>query len=622
VNRSDEPKPKLNLFALPNQTTLFFVLIVGVILLAVTASLFGSPVCGWPIVIGMLVLPLRDFLRKPGRQIERYTLTRAEAGLTRLRFEIERLSQQAGLRCFPRLLTTKRHLGLFAFGSFRRCYLAADYELARKIEDLLHSPNEGKRQRARVLFLHELHHFTSGDVWMMNYAHSLLKSAVAFMSWSLVFLVGMIILAFVYGPQAMQPDFLDSLGLDATMRAVLGITLPSSQEMAAMLEKSRTIDFGLASLYVANAHLPFIISGIVLFVFFWRRLVQVRELYADAGAARSLQDSAPVRDALVWYGAWRTIQRAKVLPGSVLDRFKAWINRLLPFHPSLKSRRDCLDEPICAYGSVGWVGLTVGLLVLLLDLILVGPFTLYHLSSMPVHFATIASFVTIAVWLLPTVAQGCETGRQIASRAIGAVLLATGIRSGWLLLNVGFVVILLIASPEMLRQILNEMVITGAGVVGQGVPFPLDEPPDVLVAQIIGGALALTALIFVALSLFLSLAVYLKRLAFTWYGLSHTGKRLIMVCWGIIATLGIVLVGLVLTPGTALILGDVSIGSMVMMALSALVGGIGIWWFARTHRCYGRRCPVCGGEVPDWFTLGRRCPHCEAVLHPWLLADY
>jgi len=72
-------RPRLNLFALPSLTTLLFALIAGVILIATLAGLAQNPVCLGPILVaGMTILPLRDLLRQPEKQLRAWGLTEAE----------------------------------------------------------------------------------------------------------------------------------------------------------------------------------------------------------------------------------------------------------------------------------------------------------------------------------------------------------------------------------------------------------------------------------------------------------------------------------------------------------------------------------------------------------------
>jgi hypothetical protein len=95
--------PKLNIFALPNQTTVFFLLIVSVVLGVVLAGSVGAPPSIKSLAIALLALPARAFLARPERRFARYRLTFAGDEFPELRQEVVRLAQKIGLRCAPRI---------------------------------------------------------------------------------------------------------------------------------------------------------------------------------------------------------------------------------------------------------------------------------------------------------------------------------------------------------------------------------------------------------------------------------------------------------------------------------------------------------------------------------------
>ena len=69
---------KLDIFALPNQTTILFGSIVLVLLGTILGGSIGqSPVVIWPLALGLTLLPLRAFLARPERDFARYNLTLA-----------------------------------------------------------------------------------------------------------------------------------------------------------------------------------------------------------------------------------------------------------------------------------------------------------------------------------------------------------------------------------------------------------------------------------------------------------------------------------------------------------------------------------------------------------------
>lgn len=616
--------PRLNLFALPSLTTLLFALIAGVILVAVGAGLRQNlSALGLLIAVGMVILPLRGFLRQVEKDLHSLDLDplKADPPLPPLTQEVEEAARDLKLGRPPRLMIASRSVGPTTIGSWRRRYLALGLPFADHLAEL-----PGPTRRA--LWLHEVAHFANGDHWKVGLARSLLRTSVVFMTWNALFLLGIVILSYVYGLELFEPGFLDTVPLDPTMRQMLTAIWPDPASTAPLLEQAKATHPGLAALYVVNAHLPFVFSGIVLLLFVWSRLAQVREFYADARVAVQMGNAETTRQTLAHVAtvvaAW-----SFTTPSHFRDRLaglRQRLERLLPFHPSWKARFACLDDPTKVFGSWVWVGLTAGLVVLLLDLILVGPFTLGYVSAGPAHFATLAGFVILALWLLPGVCRGFASTGHMVRQVTGAVALFVGLRMAWLLLNTALLLGLLVLNPQLLSEMLNIMVFLSAKVLTTSSALPLSEDPFTLAWWAIGGGWGLTLLVLVCLLGFLVLTGILLRRLLTWYAFPKAERRLLWVGGGVILVAAQVLGVIVLPPPTALIQGDlgsflqpIPLIAMGVVLLIAVIGGI---WFFREDRRYGRRCPSCGGKVPGWFDLGKQCPACGQTLHPWLLASY
>jgi hypothetical protein len=429
--------------------------------------------------------------------------------------------------------------------------------------------------------------------------------------------LGLVILALVYTPQMLSPEFRQQLAAMPQGEFLL-MVLPPAEEMAEAWEKVENINPSLMGLYVMSAHLPFFVSGLVLYLFFWPRLLKVREFYADAGAASFLRNAGPVLEAMPWYDALvrlrPTPERHRLLPGW-LDRLRPATWGLLSFHPSNEQRAECLKDPQKVYGSPARMALRAGLLVLLLEFILTGPFTLFYLRYTPVHFATLTGFVALAVALLPAVCQGGLTGRQWLKRIIGIISIFTALQAMLLLANLALVIVLLIVSPELLAALLELLVYITAGFVASGGPSPLFQADASLNTLAIGFTLSTAIFIITIWGTLISLLLadtYLKRL------------RLVMVCWVITFALAFSAAGLLVPLGIGVVQpGKLSamvvVGYPLAAGLLIVVGG---WLFYRAHRQHGRRCPSCSAIIPGWFYLGKRCPDCGQLLHGWLLADY
>ena len=625
VEDSEVPTPKLNLFVMPSLTTLLFSLIAGVILVAIAAGLRQNPsFLGFLIAIGMILLPLRDFLRRVEtdlRLLGVWPVPAQPPPLTLVQ-EVDETARDLQLGDPPRLLMVAHEQRPAIIGSWRRRYLVLGRPQAERLTNL---PSATRR----TLWLHELGHFANGDNWKVGLARSLLRTCIVFMTWSAFFLLGAVILARVYGMELLEPGYLDTLPLDPTLRNLLAPIWPDAAVTAPLLEKARSTDLSMAALYVLYAHLPFVLSGAVLLPLVWRRLVRVREFYADARVAALARDVTTTK---------RTLQDVALeiapltgqKPGRIPNWWAALRRQAMPassFHPLWPARFACLDDPAKVFGSSSWAGLTAGFTVLLLDLILVGPFTLGYLSGGPAHFVTIAGFLILAMWLLPGVCRGFPSTGRMAREVFRASLLFAALRAGWLLLNTGLLLILLALTPQTVQDLLNAIVYLGHKVLTTPAGLFPTQSPSMLVLSSVGGAWILTVLILACLLGSLLLTGALLRRVLTWYSFPNAERRLIRVCLGLVLLVALVL-GLVVLPlPTALTIGDPSSllrpAPLAAGGATLLLAAVGVVWFVWTDRRYGGRCPFCSSsEVPRQFELGKQCPKCGELLHPWLVANY
>lgn len=389
-------KVTLKVLALPSQTTLLFMVIIGVVLAAVAASsLPGSPMgAAPPLAVILGVLTLRDFLMQPGREIETHRLVPLPADkYPRL---ASTLREQAALISHdlpPRaLLTCKTPGALFAFGSFRRSYIGIGEKIAGQIERDRASPLSQYRAQAEAALTHELQHLSQRDVIIVGLARSLLKTSALFMLWSGAFFLGLITVAFAFpAAELFQPEFVSRMAAASPPLASIIGSLMTPE----LMEKARQAPrWDLAGLYVLNAHLPILITTFVLFLSVWRQLLKARELYADAATAALQNNSAGIDSALIRYGALAALSAGPAQTG--LRRFRAirqlmgtlsgWnvrVTNFTGFHPTIAARRKGLENPVSVLTDPVWIGWTTDGLVLLLDLLLIGPFTLGYVTEAP-----------------------------------------------------------------------------------------------------------------------------------------------------------------------------------------------------------------------------------------------
>ncbi|MBN1314529.1 MAG: hypothetical protein JXA42_03640 [Anaerolineales bacterium] len=622
-SNSETSPARIDLNALPSLTTFLFALITGVILVAVVVGLCQNfSALGLIVVAGIVVLPLYDFLRCPERDLHSLGLSdsSAESFSPSLAQEVEEAAKDLGLHRFPRLIVAPHSVAPFTLGTWRRNYLVVGRPQIDKLERL-------PFKKRRALWLHEMAHFVSGDNWKVGLARSLLRVSIVFMGWSALFILGTVLLAYNYGQEIFEPGFLDSLGMDPTMHSLLALFWPDPALMAPMLEKAKATNLGLISLYVLNSHLPFVFSGFVLLIYVWRKLHQVRELYADTRVATrmgNVQDTGQammsVADEMIQFSASPSKRIGDWF--AVLSRS---FNDILPFQLKWKTRIQCLEDPIKIFGSWKWIGCTAGLTVLLLDLILIGPFTLSYVGSSPAHLTTVAGFFILALWLLPMICQGFSI-RKISGQVIGSTLLVVGMRAGWLLINIVLVFALLVFTPASVEMYLNTFVLLGAKILTIPSELPLQGDPVNLAAQAIGGACSFTVLALLSILGGLFVTTVLLRRLLTWYGFLTTGRRLIHVSYCVILVVALILGFAVLPPLTAMIHGDwesfLKPASLMISGLALLFALVWGLWFIHTERRFAGLCPNCNEKANGCFELGIKCKNCGKILYPWLLASY
>ncbi len=619
--------PKLNVFALPTRTTVLFALIVLVIMLPILASLTGdTPLCEPFIVFGMLLLPLRSFLRRPDQEMRRGHMTDLDLQFPALARHLGCLSAEFGLCRKPRLLlANKPGIGLYTFGTFTRHHLAIPVEQAARLQADLESEDQERRKGAEAILLHELSHFANQDILPVFFSKSLLWVTILFMSFNL--LVSLVqpvfyntIIRFLDFATLWPPEFLQMLeAADPEMAQIL-VNPPE-------VEPATWVRYGL---YIFTAHWPLIVGGLALLFLFWRALLRTRELYADARVAQWQGTTY-----LIQQGILREAVRAAIQPRSVRWRLPAWARQRMGFlssrwgrfsflahHPGLETRRSCLIHPDQVYGSDWAIAATAGFTVVLLNLILSSLLISRYLRGPNATLPFVLGFTVLSLSLLPSVCVFAGPLPQLRRKIVRLVLIFTGIK-----LIPQYALSLVIVMGIMANpRIIDLAAYTMVGALGEGLPSLGVPVSFVLEVYVLRPAILFTFVMPITLTLFLLLDTHLKRIALTWYGAPILGKNPVALFWGLTGWLALVLWFVVLpfynvaaAPTAHTLLDPLILGRMGMILLLS-VGVVVL--LLRLHRRYANRCPACTASVPGPYQLGMSCPHCKTVFHPWLLANY
>lgn len=630
LQQSSQAPLRLNLFALPSLTSvlaaLSSALIVGVLLLVV----INSPLLrAWPAALGLLaVLTARRLLALPERALRDASPPGPE--LAPLQARLETLAAGLGVTPPPRLLLGAATTEPQTVGALRRRF----FLLSPGEADALLATLADPRQEPRVdaLLLHELHHFRHGDNLLLGTVEALLGAARDLILWGCLLLLGLLIFL-----RLAAADLLGHEREEIAARVALATGSPGSSRFFLDLFPQELWDTAKRNIskfdvdlliFFLVANLTTVVLVAIALLLFWRALLRLREIYADAGVAQAQMATAPLLDALgrsafplrarqpdkPW--AWRPL--TKPWPGR-LDGVRLRVNELLAFHPGLGARRACLRAPERLFGDSQQAALLIGMSVTVLNLLVWNSSAVLLAGRWPLHLPVFSIALLACLWALPRlvlgesvwpallrltlVALGCYAVPLVLTPF--ALALAGLIASGWL---AGFA-----------RQF--AAFVTGASQHAE---------PIVLNGQLIANA-ALTNLNELVLLLVLALALgcagkWLAQRMLTWYALPRASTRLVACYLLVLAVLGLVTALVVLPAVTDLLLmrwEQLATMSWMSSALTGVtlgaVGGAVFLWFDRR---YAGRCPYCGAASPGPFMLGKCCTTCGELLHPWLGTRY
>jgi hypothetical protein len=660
----DGPAPqgrKLDIFALPSYTVIIFALIASVILgIAFAALLPGAQLWWPPVVLGLTLLTLRDFLQWPDRLLREYRPggSHVERDLDGdpVQQQIETALATLAPDRSPELCITDAPIVIESFGTFRRRYVALGRAPAASLARKLTS--DKRRQPYLAMLCHELAHFANHDMSLAQLSRSLLKMTVLVMSasiWIELLLVAFLVLI---SPEILRPEFWahvsERLAALAPGFPRLDLTwVPDSTRDKNPYAFDRLQDpvsrgalWLSSSLYLLGAQLPFVLVGIVLWLFYWPRLMRIRELYADARAAAMLHNPDAVLKALSQHqlltlapksetrtrwqwlrdGWSRALWQVRSLP-----RKLPVVGRLFSVHPSPKTRERCLADPAQVFGKWHEIAVTVGLAAILLAFATRGILTAQYIYESGPYLPILITFVITAIWLMPQVTgagRGAGWGNlpfQIA-RIVGVI---AAMKLLMHFIDLGLVTFMRLADATGWGQALDLWVYVMLGVGAEG-PLPGLMGVQVSWAEFttlhVLRPMVYFGLAFPPLLIGILWAdAALKRRALTWYGLGKQVRRVFWISIGVFALLLTLLVIPVLNhllfPEIYVSWSPATLAGIALGLLGAVAFGIGFW---RADRRWAGRCPSCGQPVTGFYYPGKVCQHeqCGQTLHAWLVASY
>ncbi len=620
---------RLNLFALPSRTTLLFLLILVVIYVPILATFFApSPVCAPCLLLGMVLLPLRHFLRDPEQTIAKEQLAAPTPDFTLLNETIAQCARETAKVTKPRVMVSSNTANnVWTLGTFRRAYLAFSTDMAQEMQHLLQSGNE-RMARARAIVLHELAHWRHNDVWLASLARSVLVVTIVFMALNLIvhWMTPSLYYGFIRFYDFTQSPWSELISLmERDMPNLREMLDPNNPIVAA-----RWVDYRIA---IFSSFMPLIVGSVLLLIFFWRALLRTRELYADARVVEWQNgDAEPLWEGLTVASTVEAIQPKR---RTWRDRIGGWLSGLrlteterggrwrtwLASHPHSEQRRATLDAPYKIYGDDLSIALVAGAAVVLLNFNLLSLFysaTLRGPNSVP---AFALGFTVISLSLVPFLCQYEGTLRALFGKVRKIVFIFTGIKLIPQLFGAALLIYVAFVEPSVLQRALEASVRADlpAGFANELLGLFLE---NFVIRPAILFALFMPA--FLIGYAFLDL--WVKRKMLYWFGFEFLTRHSAFVFAYSTGVLALVLIFAILPivdwvtiPTAHDPLEPTVLVPLIAFAIFAILHFIA---FQILDRRYARICLHCKRHVASAYKLGMRCEHCGTLLNSWLVANH
>jgi len=311
---------------------------------------------------------------------------------------------------------------------------------------------------------------------------------------------------------------------------------------------------------------------------------------------------------------------------SLGDRVKKiWqqVKRFRKFHPDPATRLQAVKTPEQVFG--GWKETVVlaGTLTILLEVLMLTPLTLLHVSKWPMHFPTLGILVIVSLnYLLPEIAQG-KPVRNALLKIIGIVTL---LRLCMILGALSLLGGLQKFSPDLLLEMLPGS-FAAASQAFRHTETAMAIDVNSFLAQAALSNVSQVIAVSLVLMIALALLTSLFRRLFTWYSYPHAERYLMRAAYWMLAIVS-AFTGLTVLPFlSALILEPANLlnpGYTQLEVSGFIILILGLGCVRCAERAYARHCPQCGEKTSGTYYIGKRCcqQSCDTLLHPWLLAEY
>lgn len=442
---------RIILLTFPSHVTVLFGLIAVTLIVTLLAGFENlTAACALPLLIVGILLPIRDMLTWVDDARVRFR-TKPDLALQQ---EVNILAATLGIRP-PRIERSPELLGIFTVGGLRRSMIIGGDALLEVFRRHLANPDSPEAESVRVILFHELQHVCRGDLRLLGYADRLLATFAKWALWTFVVAVGFVLMLGIVAPEmiarALAPDFVSSLG--ATLpgsESLLRDVLPAQDEFGRMRDAASRINYSALLTALISTLAPFALVSAGLRLSTWRRLLRVREFYADAATAQRFGTTV-VERALDDYSVWQIALSERVATGALAhlaQRLRAWRTRpeaQLAFHPRLSQRRRALSDPLNSVFDVIPSGLTVGGTALLMTVVLSGGFAVLSAGQWPAHAGVAVILMGVNTLSAPGTAGLEAKASRLNALRCGAVALL--VWSWYPLANVATAAVGLAISP-------------------------------------------------------------------------------------------------------------------------------------------------------------------------------
>lgn len=624
---SDDRELRLNILALPNQQKVIVVMLGLVVFGTLLGIGYNAPTSlFWALAVLLLGLSFRQVLASFEAEVRNLRLRAADRRFAPLEARIAALSTSLGLSP-PPILAIADEPTPRVVATWQRRYITVGEQRAHELLALLDDPQ--KQLIADAVLLHELHHLTHGDHLWIEYARSLLRNGLLLILWFALLLIGIVgLLAlvqrsfFTYVTPATVSVIAEGLA-PGTGDSVVAAFFGSVEEFERVAAEARQIDFTQVLFNVIANTLPYLLICALLLVIYWQRLLHLREFCADAGAVRILGNAEPLTKAMML--GFGSSEKAPAASRGLFSWIRTWQasikHRLYSVTPG--QRAGMLRAPERLNGPAWKYGLTIGLYLLGLNLIISSTATLMLLGDWPMHFPLITTTALISLYLLTPLVLGQPTGRPLWIALIAALSLHTGT----IILSLGILGGLAVVAPNLMIELLEREARNLAWYTRLDSSRIAGDPLSIFATAAYVNLAQIPVVILLSAGVLVIIVSFARRML-TWYRLPGAEQKLMRYISIMIGACVAVVALVILPPLTDITLlrfaESASWGSpfyWAMIGLTLLLAtGLGVR-FVQLDRQHACRCP-CGAAVTGSFTLGKRCPDCGEVLHPWLGVSY